>query len=129
MAKRRSQRQKEGAHFQRGNVTNRALAMSSVIYTSMMFIIIYFSLLGTAVSFSQAAVDFIPMFPNLENFSSLGLFVTSCGEYLSKPSLGKSYTLHFFKHRCTQGFETDLEICSDGGECHNSGRKHDLAKC
>lgn len=72
---------------------------------------------------------FSPVFSNLENYSSFGLFVTSCGEYLEKPSLGKIYTLHFFKHRCTRAFEMDLEIYSADGECLNSDRKRGSAKC
>lgn len=69
------------------------------------------------------------MFSNLENCPSFCVFVTSCGECLAKPSLGKIYTLNFFKHGCTHGFEMDLEIYSDDGECLSSDRKHGSAKC
>lgn len=65
----------------------------------------------------------LALFSNLENCSSLGLFVTSCGKYIAKPFLGKRYSMHFFKHRCKRGFETELEIYTDGGEYNNSSRK------
>lgn len=70
-----------------------------------------------------------PYISNLEYDSSLSLFLTSCGKYYAKPSLGKNYyNFHFFNHRFTQGFETDLEIYGDGGECFNFGSKHGTAK-
>jgi len=69
------------------------------------------------------------MSSNLENCSRFGLFETSCGGYLEKPSSGRSCTLRFFKGRCSQGFETDLELYIDGGKCLHWGRKYDSAKC
>lgn len=70
-----------------------------------------------------------PYISNLENYSSLSLFLASSGKYFAKPSLGESCCdFHFFNHRFTQSFETDLEIYGDGGGCFNFGNKHGTAK-
>lgn len=99
--------QKVGHRRERGSTLRKrwkvnGMGLAAQALSTLLGCLIYFRNLGSAISFSQPLVDFIPMFSDQEDCSHLVLFLTPCGEYLVKPSLAESHT--FFEHRCTWGF-------------------------